>query len=242
MIKSLNLSENGSYSFLLHSLKTFYYQKGIIMKESNSSQEIILPNIHVPENKNVLTFLKEMHPFKEIIVPFSPDKVNQDITPADLVGRFASMASLPGDSKYVIYSTEALVHPKTGIIFGFITGTSLIYRLPDNLLKEVREGNIVNFRVVNEHGMNMDQLESNWVSSPSITEQLVHKCFEYYGQASTEPEVVHLNFDLDLTTPRTREFEDKERRSRLMPLGIAVVVCLLGVLLLYAANYVLNLF
>src|SRR5919106_1898654 len=114
------------------------------MNSSNSA----VPNIHLPENKNVLAYLKELHPFKEIIVPFSADKVSQDITPSDFIGRFAAMSSLPENSKYVIYGTEALVHPETGIIFGFITGTSLIYRLPDSILKEVRENSLVNFRAM----------------------------------------------------------------------------------------------
>jgi hypothetical protein len=134
------------------------------------------------------------------------------------------------------------VHPNTGIIFGFINGTSLIYRLPDNLLREVTEGNITNFRRMKDHGMNMENLENNWVSSPSITEQLVRKCYEYYGQTSPEPEEFHMNFDLDLTTPRTREFQEKEQRSRLLPLGVIIVACALGVLLLYAVNYVMKLF
>jgi hypothetical protein len=213
------------------------------MNESNSVADSTLPNVHVPENEKVLSYLKEMHPFHEIIVPFSAKKVSQDITPSDFVGRFASMSSLPANSKYVIYGSEALVHPDTGIIFGFITGTSVIYRLPDTLLQEARQGNISNFRAVKEIGGNgMENLESNWVSSPSITEQLVRKCLEYYAQASPEPEEMHLNFDLDLTTPRTREFEKQEQSRRLLPLGIIIVVCILGVALLYAANYVIRLF
>jgi hypothetical protein len=208
------------------------------MNESDRSQENTIPNVHVPENEKVLSYLKEMHPFKEIIVPFSEKRVSQDTVPADLIGRFSSMSSLPENSKYVIYGREALVHPQTGIIFGFITGTSVIYRLPEYLLEEVREGNISNFRIVNENGgSNMGDLESNWVTSRSITEQLVAKCFEYYGQASPEPEVVHLNFDLDLTTPRTREFEEQERSRRLLPLAMLVGVFVLVVILWYAANY-----
>ena len=206
------------------------------MNESNRNQENTIPNIHVPENEKLLSYLKEMHPFREIIVPFSGKKVNQDTTPSDLVGYFASMSSLPGNSKYVIYGREALVHPETGIIFAFITGTSAIYRLPENLLKEVEEGNISNFRVVKEINR-MADLESNWVSSPSITEQLVYKCFEYYGQTSAQPEEVHLNFDLDLTTPRTREFEDKERSRRLLPFAMLIGACILVILLWYAASY-----
>ena len=204
------------------------------MNESVRSQENVIPNIHVPENEKVLAYLKEMHPFKDIILPYSEKRVSQDTVPADLIGRLSSMSNLPENSKYVIYGREALVHPETGVIFGFIIGTSVIYRLPDELLNDIAEGNISNFRVVKESGM---PLESNWVTSPSITAQLVHKCFEYYGQTSPEPEVVHLNFDLDLTTPRTRESEEQERSRRMLPLAMLAGVFVLVVVLWYAANY-----
>ena len=200
------------------------------MDESNQSA---IPNIHVPENDKLLAYLKEMHPFKDIIVPFSEKRVSQDTVPADLIGRLASLSNLPENSKYVVYGREVLVHPETGIIFGFISGTNVIYRLPDSLLEEVREGNISNFRTAQDLGMD---LESNWVSSRSITEQLVAKCYEYYGQPSGEQEVVHLNFDLDLTTPRTKEFEEKESSRRLMPFAMLIVACVLVVFLWYAAN------
>ena len=207
------------------------------MKESNRPQEDTIPNIHVPENEKVLAYLKDMHPFKDIILPYSEKRVSQDTVPADLIGRLSSMSNLPENSKYVVYGREALVHPETGIIFGFITGTSVIYRLPENLLQEVREGNISNFRVAKESGIaQMAELESNWVSSPSITAQLVAKCFEYYGQTSPEPEAVHLNIDLDLTTPRTREFEEKQRSRRLLPLALLIIACILISVVWYAAN------
>ena len=203
------------------------------MSESDSSQTNTIPNVHVPENEKLLSYLKEMHPFKEIIVPFSEKRVSQDTVPADLIGRLSSMAGLPENSKYVVYGREALVHPETGIIFGFISGTNVIYRLPDTLLEEVREGNISNFRTAKDMGMD---LESNWVSSRSITEQLVVKCFEYYGQASGEQEVVHLNFDLDLTTPRTKEFEEKQRSRRVLPLALLIFACVLIGVVWYAVN------
>lgn len=213
------------------------------MDESNRSLQDEIPNVHITENGKVLAYLREMHPFQEIIVPFSAEKVSKDITPSDFIGRFAAISSLPHNSKYVVYGSEALVHPQTGIIFGFIGGTSVIYRLPDPLLQEALAGSLTNFRVMKDVGISgMEDLESNWVSSPSITEQLVHKCFEYYGQVSPAQEAVHLNFDLDLTTPRTPEYERNERRSRLLPLGVIVGICLLGVLLLYAADYVIKLF
>jgi hypothetical protein len=204
------------------------------MNESVRSQESVIPNIHVPENEKVLAYLKEMHPFKEIILPYSEKRVSQDTVPADLIGRLSSMSNLPENSKYVIYGREALVHPETGIIFGFITGTIVLYRLPDDILKDIVEGNISNFRVMKDSGM---PLESNWVTSSSITEQLVHKCFEYYGKTAPEPEAVHLNFDLDLTTPRTHESEEQERSRRMLPLAMLVGVFVLVVVLWYAANY-----
>ena len=208
------------------------------MNASDPSGAHPVPNVHVPENRKVLAYLKGLHPFREIILPFSANKVNQDITPVDFIGRFSSMESLPENSKYVIYGTEALVHPDTGIIFGFISGTSLIYRLPPLLLKEVRDGDIRNFRVMKDiGGSGMEQLESNWVSSPSITEQLVHKCFGTYGEVLPEPEVVHMDFDLDLTTPRTGDFQQKERAARLLPFVIILVACLVAVILWYAADY-----
>jgi hypothetical protein len=212
---------------------SYYLKVGIIMSESDRSQTNTIPNVHVPENERVLSYLKEMHPFKEIIVPFSEKRVSQDTVPADLIGRLSSMPGLPENSKYVVYGREALVHPETGIIFGFISGTNVIYRLPDTLLEEAREGNLSNFRTAKDMGMD---LESNWVSSRSITEQLVLKCFEYYGQASGEQEAVHLNFDLDLTTPRTSESEKQERSRRLLPLAMLIVACVLMGLVWYAFN------
>jgi len=203
------------------------------MNESDRSQTTTVPNIHVPENERVLSYLKEMHPFKEIIVPFSEKRVSQDTVPADLIGRLSSISGLPENSKYVVYGREALVHPETGIIFGFISGTNVIYRLPDTLLEEAQQSNISNFRTAKDMGMD---LESNWVTSRSITEQLVVKCFEYYGQVTGEQEVVHLNFDLDLTTPRTPESEKQERSRRLLPLAMLIVACVLMGLVWYAFN------
>src|ERR1041385_8779889 len=131
------------------------------MNTAEQSQENTIPNIHVPENERGLAYLKEMHPFAEIILPFSEKRVNQDTIPADLIGRFSSMKSLPENSKYIVYGREALVHPKTGIIFGFIAGTSLIYRLPDTFLKEVMESNIVNFRVMKDTDRKSTRLNSS---------------------------------------------------------------------------------
>ena len=207
------------------------------MNASNRYQNNAILNIHIPENERVLSYLKDLHPYNEIIVPFAEKKVNQDITSLGLIGHFYAMSSLPINSKYVVYSSEALVHPKTGIIFGFITGVNVIYRLPDNLLKEVMESDIVNFRVMKDSGIhNMESLESNWVISQSITEQLVYKCFEYYSQASPEQEAIHLDFDLDLTTPRTREFEAQQQPRRLLIFGILVIACMLLALLWYFAG------
>ncbi len=212
------------------------------MNESSNPPDSAVPNVHVPENKKVLSYLKELHPYHEIIVPFAVKKVSQEITPADFIGRFAAMPGLPEDSKYVIYGLEALVHPATGIIFGLITGTHVIYRLPDHLLDEARRDS-TNFRVMKDiEGNGMDDLESNWISSPSITEQLVYKCFEYYGSSAPAPKELRLSFDSNPNMPSTREFEKQERWRWLRALGAIPIACVLCVLLLYAINYVIKLF
>jgi hypothetical protein len=213
------------------------------MNESSDHPNSAVPNVHVPENKKVLSYLKERHPYHEIIVPFSARKVSQEITPADFIGRFAAMSSLPANSKYVVYGLEALVHPDTGIIFGFITGTDVIYRLPDHLLDEARRSNSSNFRVMKDiGGKGMDDLESNWVSSPPITEQLVRKCFEYYGASALEPKGLGMNLDSSLNMPGTSEFEKEERRRSLRALGAIPIACILCALLWYAVNYLIRLF
>jgi hypothetical protein len=213
-----------------------------MVNELSNHPNSAVPNVHVPENKKVLSYLKELHPYHEIIVSFSAKKVSQEITPADFIGRFAAMSGLPANSKYVIYGLEALVHPDTGIIFGFITGTHVIYRLPDHLLDEAQRGSS-NFRVMKDIGeTGMEDLESNWISSPSITEQLVRKCFEYYGAVAPEPKEVSLHSDSNLNMPSAREFEKQERRRWLRALGAIPVACVLCVLLWYAVNYVIRLF
>jgi hypothetical protein len=213
------------------------------MNESSNPPDSAVPNVHVPENKKVLSYLKELHPYHEIIVPFSAKKVSQEMTPADFIGRFAALSALPANSKYVIYGLETLVHPDTGIIFGFIIGTQVIYRLPDHLLEEARRGTNSNFRVMKDiEGSGMEDLESNWISSPSITEQLVGKCFEHYGASAPAPKALRLSFDSNPNMPSTREFEKEERWRRLRALGAIPIACVLCVLLLYAVNYVIKLF
>lgn len=213
-----------------------------MMNGSSNPPDGTIPNVHLPENKKVLSLLRELHPYHEIIVPFSAKKVSQEATPADFIGRFAAMPGLPANSKYVIYGLEALVHPDSGIIFGFIHDTHVIYRLPDHLLDEARRGS-TNFRVMKDiEGNEMDVLESNWISSPSITEQLVRKCFEYYGASAAAPKALRLSFDSNPNMPSTGEFEKEERARRLRALGAIPVACVLCLLLLYAINYVIKLF
>lgn len=213
-----------------------------MVNELSEHPDSAVPNVHVPENKKVLSYLKEMHPYHEIIVPFSAKKVSQEITPADFIGRFDAMSSLPASSKYVVYGLEALVHPDTGTIFGFITGTHVIYRVPDHLLDEARRGSS-NFRVTKDIGeLGMQDLESNWISSPSITEQLARKCFEHYGASAPELNELRPDSGPNLNIPSAREFKEQERWRWLRALGAIPVACVLCILLWYAVNYVIRLF
>jgi hypothetical protein len=210
--------------------------------EPDTSPESTTPNIHIEENEQVMAYLKEVNPFSEIISPYTPGKVNKNLTHSDFIGHFASMTSLPLDCKYVVYGCEALVHPQTGIIFGFVAGTSVILRLPKDILKELIDSGVSDLhRAKDIDGSAISQLESNWVSSGNFTEKLIHKCFGYYGMDPRVQEVLHLNFEEDYKEPQSSRSTHQGWTDRLFPLGIFLLVCLMIAFVIIVLNY-LNIF
>ena len=175
---------------------------GANFDEQNPAQESVVPNIHLEENEKVMAYLKEVNPYSEIISPYSPKKVNKKHTHSDFIGHFAAMTSLPQNSKYVVHGCEALVHPETGIIFGFVVGTSVILRLPEEILEGLLERDVSNLqRAKDIDSSAISQLESNWASSGSFTEKLIHKCLGYYGMDPRVQAVIRLNFEEDYEEP-----------------------------------------
>ena len=208
--------------------------------EPDLAQEYSIPNIHIEANEKVMAYLKEVNPFSEIISPYSPKKVNKNHTHSDFIGHFDSMSSLPQNSKYVVYGCEALVHPETGIIFGFIVGTSAILRIPENILKELLDKKVSDLqRAMDSDSPATSQLEGNWASSWSFTEKLVHKCFGYYGMDPRVQSAIQLNFEEDYRKLPSPKSAPGGWLDRLFPLGILFLVLLmiaLVILVLFSLN------
>ncbi len=179
-------------------------------EESGYEQKSNLPNIDIPENQNVIAYIKTINSFYESIVPYSYDKVNNDRTHSDFTDFIISSASdLPQNCKYVVYGCAALVHPDNGIIFGFSISMSAYYRLPERTAKEVD----AHFDKIFSGGQQkkvkkrsddspttgyFPSLDSNWSKySMFLTPSFLRKCYDYYGKRLDDNGVIHLNAEED---------------------------------------------
>lgn len=182
--------------------------------EENKNKENYIPNILIPENEKVIARLKSFNVFHAMILPLSSGKINNDRLHPDFWDEFISKASdLPPDSKYVVYGFPALIHPETGVIFGYAVSMSNTYRLPETIAQELqayweKELSRVRRKKMNknsgdEPGVSYSPppLESNWVDSLSFTKNLLRKCYDYYGREQYKSRIVHLNVDEDLKKP-----------------------------------------
>lgn len=216
-------------------------------EESGYEQKSNLPNIDIPENQNVIAYIKTINSFYESIVPYSYDKVNNDRTHSDFTDFIISSASdLPQNCKYVVYGCAALVHPDNGIIFGFSISMSAYYRLPVRTAKEVDahfDKIFYRGRKKAEHLSDADStagyspsLDSNWSRYGTyLNASLVRKCYDYYGKRLDDNGVIHLDIEEDLQKIHLPTFFDKVL-ERLFILSIPVVICLIGLFLMYAMD------
>ena len=196
-----------------------------------------LPNIRVPANEKVLAYLKSQSSYHELIVPFSFDKVNQNRVHSDFMSWFSAMSSLPQNSKYVIHGFPALAHPKTGVICGFTIGTSVLSRLPENIVDEfIANRSYDAHRVSTMKDSEISILENNWLSSWSITEKLVNKCFEYYGKDQREQMAVRLNIEEDLTKPPAPRSILQTLVDKVVPTVVGILICLVVLVIAYFLN------
>lgn len=202
-------------------------------EESGYEPKNNLPNIDIPENQNVIAYIKNISPFFEPIVPYAYDKVNNERNHPDLTDFIVSFApKLPSDCKYVVYGSAALVHPESGIIFGFAISMSAYFRLPARTAKEVD----AHFDKIFYKGRkkaeprpdagsaigHFPSLDSNWSKYGTyLTASLVRKCYDYYGKRQFDNGVIHLDTDQDLQKIHLPNFFDKvlERLFLLLILG-----------------------
>jgi|GEM_PF-2453492 len=217
-------------------------------KDPIHKQESSLPTIDIPENQNVIAYIKTSNSFFEPIVPYSYDKVNHNRTHSDFTDFIISSASgLPQNCKYVVYGCAALVHPDSGIIFGFAIGMSAYYRLPTRTAKEVeahfdkifsRVQKKKNAKRTDENPSdgNFLLLGSNWSKyTLHLSPSLLRKCYDYYGKRLDDDGVIQLNVEEDLRKIELPTFFDNLIDRVTLPL-YAVVFFAIVIFVFYAMD------
>lgn len=211
-------------------------------------QPIGIPNIHVPMNDQVLDYLKSVVPYLSEIQRLNTGAINHDRTHSDFSDIFVSKASgLPEDSKYIIYGFPALVHPKTGIIFGYAMGMGNKYRLPEMFAREYKEyldrKNAKQRKNKNQSNKAVPStplpLEDNWMDGIDFSESFIQKCYDYYSVYPNTNAVIHFNEADDIQ--KSVEAPQKPKRSVfgyfLIFLVIALVCLVVGVAVFMLAAY-----
>ncbi len=191
--------------------------------DEEKHEENFIPNILISENEKVIAHLKSANVFHAMIEPFSYDKVNDNRVHSDASEGLINRASdLPAESKYVVYGFPALIHPKTGVIFGYAMGMGNSYRLPEKIADELqahqekelshvkRKKTKKNSSDKSHSSYSPPPMESNWVDGFWVTKNLLRKCYDYYGREQYKSRVVHLNVDEDFRKlPPPPSFFDK---------------------------------
>ena len=211
-------------------------------EESGYEPKSNLPNIDIPENQNVIAYIKAINPFYEPIVPYDYDKVNNERTHSDFSGFIIDSASdLPKNCKYVVHGCAALVHPESGIIFGFAISMSAYFRLPSRTVEEVdahfdkifnkgRKKTPANRSDENSTLGYSPSLDKNWSRySMFLTASAVRKCYEYYGKRRDDNGVIQLDVERDLRKINLPTFWDNllDRLFLLLILGGGMALVLL---------------
>ena len=206
-----------------------------------------IPNILIPKNEKVIARLKSLNIFHAMILPLSSGKINNERLHPDYGDEFINKASeLPLDSKFVVYGFPALIHPETGVIFGYAAGMRNSYRLPETIANEFqvyREKELAQVRrkKIKQNSGDKSQLdnslpplESNWVDGISFTKNLLRKCYDYYGKEQSSRRIFHLNVaeDLKNAAPPPNSLDTLADRLFLPAILILVlIIVLIGVYL-----------
>jgi len=88
-------------------------------------------------------------------------------THPDLVARLWDEITslLPQDCRFVLFGTPALIHPDTGIVFGFAGGThTYALRLPERIRHEALAAGATRLKAYPRHpSLDLDSIGPEWV-------------------------------------------------------------------------------
>ena len=138
-------------------------------------------------NASVIAFLKNVRGY---IPPRlqDPDIVQPQAHP-DIVERIWQLAAaIAPDCRAIVYGAPALVHPETGVIFVFGTGTVYFLRLPAALAAEaIKAGAFTNHKWSFGGGMDIRQeLGEEWIGGRWLQNEPAW-CAGAYQQAGEKP-------------------------------------------------------
>jgi hypothetical protein len=203
------------------------------------------PDIDIQANQKAIAFLNSKNPNREMILPFEYRLVATDHPHvSDMIDHFMRQTSnLPPECRYVIYGYPAVIHPQTGIIFGFLQYTDIYYRLPEKTANKIRAhfDKVFSRKKIRENNRNdsvpvSSLLESNWVADGSyVTDKLIRKCYEYNGGLQQEKATFEFNVDEDLVKVSLPTFFDK-----LLERFFLLLILAGGFLIVWLILYVLN--
>jgi hypothetical protein len=204
-----------------------------------------IPDIHIQVNEGVLSYLKNTSPYREAIVQFDRALLNNTQEPAisDSIQYFLLQAEkLPQQCEYVIYGCPAVVHPESGIIFGFQNGSEIFYRLPPATVETIGK----HFEMVfdEEAGIRPGSSNGNsefrtfdkhWINHGSyLTPSLLQKCYDFNKSVHNKSINLNINEDLKKLFPTRSE----KITNRIINLLIFVLVIIAGAALYYAYTLV----
>lgn len=198
-----------------------------------------LPDIHLPVNEDVLSHLKNSSPHREAIVHFDHALLNNTQEPAisDSIQYFLLQAEkLPQPCEYIIYGCPAVVHPESGIIFGFQKGPEIFYRLPPATVETISK----HYEVVFDEAAGIKPGSSDvnsefrtfdkyWINHGSyLTPSLIQKCYDFNGSVHNKSIDLNIKEDLQKLFPTRSE----KLMNRLLNLSI-FVLAIVAVAILY---------
>lgn len=204
-----------------------------------------IPDIHLPVNEGVLSYLKNSNPYREAIVHFDRALLNNTQEPAisDSIQYFLLQAEkLPQQCEYIIYGCPAIVHPDSGIIFGFQKGSEIFYRLPPATVEIIS----IHFEMVFDEAAGIKPGSSNgnsefrtfdkyWINHGSrLTPSLLQKCYNFNGSVHNKSIDLNIEEDLKKIFPTRSE----KLMNRLINLSILVLAIVAVVVLYYVYNLI----
>jgi len=174
-----------------------------------------IPDINIPSNADVLSYLKNSAPHRETIQHFDYKLVRTEHPHiSDMIDHFLRQTEkFPQQCQYIIYGHPAVVHPESRVVFGFQKGTDIYYRLSPQTTETINihfENVFAEAAGKKPNRADMETaplpLERNWTKwGTYFTENLIQKCYSFNGILQNQPINLNVQDDLQKLFPTRSE-------------------------------------